>query len=228
MLDIDLIFLSSPVTNLGVDTFVPRLGDFFKRIQYQGSQKPTLQTLKELQYRFLLTFPFENLSIHGLPHYDGPIPVSIKPDIVETKLLDQGRGGYCFELNQYFYYVLRALGFKVIIKSARVIFRVNPTISTPRSHIFSVVHFEDTNELYLCDVGFGGNSPIEPLLLTIETPQSTIYDTYRIVPRFPSTPSAISHRILQLHYTLATNQPPDILDHLSTLRWMLKINQQIG
>jgi len=37
---------------------------YLKRIKYQGSIKPDLSTLKELQNHHLLHIPFENLDIH--------------------------------------------------------------------------------------------------------------------------------------------------------------------
>ncbi|HEY7416846.1 MAG TPA: arylamine N-acetyltransferase, partial [Ktedonobacteraceae bacterium] len=38
--------------------------DYLKRINYQGSLEPTLQTLQALHETHLLAVPFENLSIH--------------------------------------------------------------------------------------------------------------------------------------------------------------------
>lgn len=204
------VFAFTAHKNFNSDTFVPNLKQFCDRIQYDGPLIPTLDVLKSLQFHFILTFPFENLSIHGLSHispndndYVSTIPVSMNPAIIEDKLLRQGRGGYCFEMNQYFSCVLRAVGFTIATKSARVLWRFEPGFAQARTHLVTLVWLDNTR--YLCDVAFGANSSPIPLQLDNDAPQSCLYDTYRIVP-MPS-PHPRHHKVLQIRCNEAVNEP---------------------
>ena len=88
--------------------------DYLKRIHYQGSLEPTLQTLQALHEAHLLTVPFENLSIH----YGQPI--ILQEDLLFNKIVRKHRGGFCYELNGLFAWLLQQLGFQVTLLSAEV------------------------------------------------------------------------------------------------------------
>ena len=62
----------------------------------------------------LLAVPFENLDIH--------LGREIVLDVASlwTKIIEQNRGGFCYELNGLFALLLRALGFQVDMLSAAV------------------------------------------------------------------------------------------------------------
>ena len=94
---------------------MPTLTDrrlYLQRLGYDSPPAPTLQTLRDLQLRHVCTFAFESLST--LMH--APVPIDLPS--VERKVLHEGRGGYCYELNQLFLALLQELGFEARIFSA--------------------------------------------------------------------------------------------------------------
>jgi N-hydroxyarylamine O-acetyltransferase len=107
--------------------------------------------------------------------------VKILPSRVEDKILNHKRGGYCFELNEYFNYVLKELGYKAITKTARVLWERPPGEFSSRTHLINIVTLDDGRK-FLCDVGMGTANPVSPLRLDTTEPQSTLYDTHGILP----------------------------------------------
>jgi N-hydroxyarylamine O-acetyltransferase len=83
------------------------LDGYFDRIGYAGPTAATLATLQGVQAAHATAIAFENLD---------PLlgrPVSLKLPTLARKLVDQRRGGYCFEQNTLLQAVLRQLGFSV-------------------------------------------------------------------------------------------------------------------
>jgi N-hydroxyarylamine O-acetyltransferase len=149
------------------------LNSYFKRIAYAGPRDASLSTLRELHYLHPQAIPFENLD---------PLlgrPVKLDPASLQAKLIEAGRGGYCFEHNTLFANVLRQLGFKVREATARVRWSVPAEVRTPRVHCALFVEAE--GEDYLVDVGFGGNVMTAPLLLNSRDEQATPHETFRLV-----------------------------------------------
>src|SRR5579863_765040 len=87
---------------------------YLARIGYAGSTAPTVETLRALHHTHLLTVPFENLDI-ALGR-----AIALDEDALVRKLVEQRRGGFCYELNGAFAALLRALGFRVTLLAARV------------------------------------------------------------------------------------------------------------
>src|SRR5437762_3314192 len=88
---------------------------YLKRIDYAGSTAPTLETLNALHQAHLYAVPFENLDIHlGRP-------IILEYDHLFDKIVTQRRGGFCYELNGMFAWLLRELGFEVSMLNARVL-----------------------------------------------------------------------------------------------------------
>ncbi|MEP2530191.1 arylamine N-acetyltransferase [Shimia sp.] len=138
-----------------------------------GLAKPvphTLKGLQTLQAAHLHAIPFENLD---------PL-LGIVPDLdlgaIQTKMLKQGRGGYCFEQNALFGCALREWGFAAEPLLARV--RNGAPHGGARSHQAWIVAIESKE--YLADVGFGGAGSIAPLRISTETTQDTPSGAYRI------------------------------------------------
>ena len=130
--------------------FVPQLDAYFARIGYTGPRAPTLAVLHALTLAHTSAIPFENLDVLLGRNVD------LDPAAVERKFLHQGRGGYCFEHNGYFFHVLRALGFEVIPLGARVRYQRPRDFTPPRAHLFLRVELEGAS--WLTDVGVGGLS----------------------------------------------------------------------
>ena len=138
------------------------LDAYFRRVGYDGPQTATLATLRALHRLQPQAIAFENLD---------PLlrrPVRLDPASLQAKIVDGGRGGYCFEQNLLFAHVLRALGFRVQELTARVRWSVPPGVHTPRVHALLLVEAEDAT--YLADVGFGGSSEPASLATRMAAP----------------------------------------------------------
>ena len=149
------------------------LDGYFRRIGYTGKRDASLVTLRGLHNLHPQAIPFENLD---------PLlkrPVKLDPASLQAKLVEGGRGGYCFEHNALFASVLRQLGFKVQEATARVRWSVPPGVKTPRVHCLLFVEAEGDD--YLADVGFGGNVLTAPLKLASREAQQTPHEDFRLV-----------------------------------------------
>ena len=127
---------------------------YLERINYHGSLAPTADALRELQVAQLLAVPFENLSTHANE------PIVLEDDALFTKIVEQRRGGFCYEANGLFAALLRALGFEVRMLSAEVA-NADGGFGPNFDHMTLMVQLE---QRWLVDVGFG-DSFREPLLL---------------------------------------------------------------
>src|ERR1044072_7427029 len=87
---------------------------YLERINYDGSREVNAATLRALQVAHLMSVPFENLSIHSGE------PIVLNEDALYRKIVDQRRGGFCYECNGSFAALLRALGFQVEMLAAGV------------------------------------------------------------------------------------------------------------
>jgi len=70
--------------------YKPDLEAYFRRIGYEGSRAPTVETLYQLHWHHVRTIPYEWLDIHITKD-----KIDLAPDIVEKKLITNGRGGFC-------------------------------------------------------------------------------------------------------------------------------------
>jgi N-hydroxyarylamine O-acetyltransferase len=111
-------------------------------------------SLRELQERHLAVVPFENLSVHLGE------PVDLTEDGLFDKIVRRRRGGFCYELNGAFALLLRELGFRVDLLSAKV-FHGDGGLGPPFDHVALRV---DLGEPWLVDVGFGRHA-MRPLRL---------------------------------------------------------------
>ncbi|MGN8344420.1 arylamine N-acetyltransferase family protein [Pseudomonas sp. SMV71] len=152
-----------------------RLSDtarYLQRLGFDAPPPPTLETLRQLQWRHTAEFPFETLSTL----LGQPVPIDLAS--VERKVLEQGRGGYCYELNQLFLALLLELGFDARGISGRVVMNAPEGAWPARTHRLSLVTFDGVR--YITDVGFGGMVPTAPLLLDNRDSQLTPHEAYRI------------------------------------------------
>ena len=145
---------------------------YLQRLGFDAPPAPTLETLRQLQLRHTGAFPFENLStLSGQP-------VLIDLPSIEQKVLHDGRGGYCYELNNLFLALLQALGFDARGISGRVVMGQPEGAWTARTHRLSLVTLGGVR--YITDVGFGGMVPTAPLMLDTPAEQFTPHEPYRI------------------------------------------------
>jgi len=146
------------------------VGKYLQRIGVDRSQVSIDATgLSLLQRQHLLTAPFENLDIH----WNTPIILDI--DRFYQKIVENRRGGFCYELNGLFNVLLRNLGFRTRLISARVF---NGTVHGPEyDHAAIIVTIGDDE--YLTDVGFG-DFTAEPLRFVLDEEQADATGTFTI------------------------------------------------
>ena len=143
---------------------------YLERISYPGPTAANEATLCALHRAHMQSVPFENLDIRlGRK-------IACEQESFIRKIVDQRRGGFCYELNGAFAALLTALGFKVTLLSARVP-REDGTEGPEFDHVALRI---DLEEPWLADVGFGDSFP-EPLRLQIGLEQSQERRKFRIV-----------------------------------------------
>ncbi|MCW9705506.1 arylamine N-acetyltransferase family protein [Fodinibius salsisoli] len=151
------------------------LDNYFERIGYEGTPTPTLDTLRILHEKHTEAIPFENLN----PLL--ALPVKLDLQSLEDKMIQNQRGGYCFEQNLLFRNVLQQIGFEVKGLAARVRWNKSEEEMTPRGHMLLLVQVEGRS--YIADVGFGGSTLSAPMLLEPDMVQQTPHEPYRLVQK---------------------------------------------
>jgi N-hydroxyarylamine O-acetyltransferase len=101
--------------------------------------------------------------------------IRLSEDAFYEKIIKHHRGGFCYELNGSFASLLRRLGFKVRMLSARVASKTGG-FSPEFDHMTLLVTMKDR---WLADVGFG-DSFTEPKLLDYPSPQTDSGRIYQI------------------------------------------------
>jgi N-hydroxyarylamine O-acetyltransferase len=116
-------------------------GEAFDRL------RPSPELLRALHDAHLLSVPFENLSIH----YHQPIV--LEPEALFQKIVSRHRGGFCYELNGLFAWLLDRLGYQVTLLSARVATRTGEF--TPEFDHLALAISGLEGGTWFADVGFG-------------------------------------------------------------------------
>jgi N-hydroxyarylamine O-acetyltransferase len=139
----------------------------------------TLDGLRALQRAHLEQVPFENASVlRGEP-------IELATDRLVAKIVGAGRGGFCFELNGAFAWLLSALGFEVALLPGR--FWSGDGLGPPNEHLALRVILDGVP--WLVDVG-AGYSFLAPLRLSMGPEQEDRAGRFRLVPA-PDDPGAI-------------------------------------
>ena len=115
------------------EPFMLDLHTYLGRLGYSSAPPPTLDTLRELQARHTAEFPFETLASMLR------VPVEVEPAAIQDKLLRQGRGGYCFELNRLYLLLLQALRFDARGLTGRVVMGGPGDALPARTHMLVLV-----------------------------------------------------------------------------------------
>lgn len=143
---------------------------YFARIGYTGQVAPALPVLRAIHRCHMLAVPFENLDISRGRR------IVLDEEAIVRKIVQERRGGFCYEMNGAFAALLRAIGFEVTLLSARV-FRQDGSLGPEFDHLTLRV---DLERPWLADVGFG-DSFIEPLALLPGIAQQDAGAIYRII-----------------------------------------------
>lgn len=145
---------------------------YLKRINCDGLKQVSYENLKTLQLNHIESIPFENFDIHLGKHID------LSLEKLYDKIIKHKRGGYCFEMNALFGWLIGKLGYQ---------FHYNPTyIYKPHTrhyfprlfHMCLIVNLD--GKKYFVDVATMRISK-EPLELVENKNQKTICGTYRFI-----------------------------------------------
>lgn len=129
---------------------------YLHRIGFTRSVRPDLATLDALHRAHLEAIPFEDLDVQlGRP-------VTQDIEAVFDKIVRRKRGGWCYEMNGLFGWVLQEIGFDVT-RMAGGVMRDTSGDTHVGSHLCLLVRLPKP---YLVDVGFGG-SMVAPLPLVL-------------------------------------------------------------
>jgi N-hydroxyarylamine O-acetyltransferase len=145
---------------------------YLPRIGFTSTPHLDFDTLHDLQRQHLLTVPYENIDITR------NIQISLEIDDIFDKVVTRRRGGYCFELNALFAWLLRGLGFSVTDYFARFLLN-EPVVPMRRHHVLGV-SFANGNEKYLCDVGVGLVIPRMPIKIYPGSTSSQNGEIYKL------------------------------------------------
>ncbi len=124
-----------------------KLDAYFKRIGYTGTPRPDLETLNALMRAHVFAVPFENLDIYAAR------PADFSVEAAFDQIVTQRQGGWCYEMNELFGWVLTELGFEVT-RLAGGVRRQALGDAALGNHLCLMVHLD---QRYLVDVGFGSS-----------------------------------------------------------------------
>ena len=126
---------------------------YLTRLGVARPEAPTLDALRRLHVAHLGAFPFHNLTIQRRN------AVTVDVDSIAERFFAYGGGGYCFEQNTLLGAALRELGFTV----TTLLGRVGSPERRALNHMLLRVDLD--GRPWIADVGYGGQSPLEPLPL---------------------------------------------------------------
>ncbi|MNX40245.1 N-hydroxyarylamine O-acetyltransferase [compost metagenome] len=131
------------------------LPQYLDRINFSEEIELTIEGITKLMRSQLFSVPFENIDVQA-----GKV-ISLNGDDIVDQIVNNNRGGYCYQINGLFSLALQEIGIPHYYVAARPM--VNPG-QNPKTHLGIIATIE--NEEYLIDLGFGGNSIRKPLKLS--------------------------------------------------------------
>jgi len=149
------------------------LDAYVARIGYAGPRTPTLETLNDVLTAHVQSVPFENLDVLLGRR------ISLEPAAIQRKIIEERRGGYCFEQNGLLLLVLTQLGFAVTPLSARVRYQRPRDYTPARTHLFLRVVIDGVP--WVADAGVGGLSLTSAIRFDVEGEQATRHEPRRLI-----------------------------------------------
>lgn len=131
------------------------VNNYLKRFNAHISDSTSLSDLTQLQKLHLQHVPFENLDVLQ------KVPIYLNLETIFKKIVHANRGGYCYELNGLFQWLLTELGYDANLVAATVL-KPDDQWAKADTHAAIVVQLD---EPYLVDVGFGAATPTVPVPL---------------------------------------------------------------
>lgn len=190
---------------MNVDAYLRRMG-----IGFTPDTSP--KSLAALQTAHLTHIPYETMDIVL------GVPFSLSLPAVYDKIVKRSRGGYCFELNGLFAWLLKELGFSVTEHFARFLRDAGEGIPMRRHRVLRVTASDGKD--YLCDAGVGGACPLSPLPIVMDTPFTETAGTWRLVPHpFYGTVVEEKKGDAWRPYYAFTDEPTAEIDFVTTDFW---------
>lgn len=121
------------------------LSAYFDRVGYRGAPRADLETLRVLSRAHVDAVPFDPLDVQL------GAPVTRAPEDAFDKIVNRKRGGWCYEMNGLFAWVLEEIGFK-LRRLAGGVGREFMGDDAIGNHLMLIV---DLDGPWLADVGFG-------------------------------------------------------------------------
>lgn len=150
---------------------IPDACAYARRIHLDFPVKPDISTLDTIIYLNQCHIPFENLDVA-----DGRRIPSLKTADLFHKIVENKRGGYCFELNKLFCAFLTEIGYHCWPVSCRIVWK--------KDHVPALLHeavlVDCDGILRFCDVGYGGPQPGASLPLIDGTSRTIFGNTYHV------------------------------------------------
>ena len=147
---------------------------YLGRIGYRGGRAPTAANLAALVRAHRFAVPYETLDLWRRRR------TTLRLEEIYDKIVTRRRGGYCFELNGLFAWLLRDLGYNVREYFGRWLLGENQaTVPMRRHRIICVAIAGVPNQI--ADVGIGLPFMLSPLDLVFDVPQVRDGRRYRIV-----------------------------------------------
>ena len=129
---------------------------YLTRIDYKGRPRVDLTTLQEIHRQHLLNVTYENIDVQF------GITSSTTAESAFNKIVVEGRGGWCYEMNGLLGWALSEIGFQV----TRVCGGVARSLkgdSVMGNHLVLLTKL--ANQTWVVDTGFG-DGLFEPIMLT--------------------------------------------------------------
>lgn len=123
---------------------------YLERIGITEDAQISEEWLQKMIFQNLTHVPFENLDT-----IEKGIAPSLEDEDIYRKVVEERRGGWCFELNKVFMRLLQSIGYEAYPVAVRIIW-MRPALTAP-THRATIVTMGD--QFYYVDIGYGGPGP---------------------------------------------------------------------
>ncbi|NDI34911.1 arylamine N-acetyltransferase family protein [Chengkuizengella sediminis] len=147
------------------------VNEYLKRIKFQSRTGDAFEDLKQLQTQNLYHVPFENLDVIN------KVPIRLDLSHIYHKIVRNHRGGFCYEINGLFHWLLKQLGYEVKMISSTIAREKNQWYME-NTHLANIVTMNNVE--YLIEVG-AGDTVRSPVPLTGDVVED-ISGKYRVHP----------------------------------------------
>ena len=144
------------------------ISKYIERIGFKGVPNVSIHCLKSLHKCHIMSIPFEALDVQ----LEKSITLNLRE--IYHKVVEGNRGGYCYELNYLFNWLLNKLGFKSHIIAAQIF---NDGRFGPKFDHMAICVILD--QIWLVDVGYG-DLFIQPIRLSHDVEQEDLFKFYKI------------------------------------------------